>query len=98
MLDPVFEVPPENQVERLQSDVFFPLDQQAMRKIDPNPVNVGTLARAWREYLGLTQKEVAGRMGITQAALSQMEAGEKRLRKTTLEKLAAAMGIGTEQL
>ena len=57
-----------------------------------------TLARAWREYLGLTQKEVAGRMGITQAALSQMEAGEKRMRKTTLEKLAAAMGIGTEQL
>ncbi len=37
-------------------------------------------------------------MGITQAALSQMEAGEKRLRKVTLEKLAAAMGIGVEQL
>ena len=57
-----------------------------------------TLVRAWREYLGLTQKEVAKRMGITQAALSQMEAGEKRLRKATLEKLAAAMGIGVEQL
>ena len=57
-----------------------------------------TLARAWREYLGLTQKEVAERMGITQAALSQMEAGEKRLRKATLEKLAAAMGTGVEQL
>lgn len=37
-------------------------------------------------------------MGITQAALSQMEAGETRLRKATLEKLAAAMGIGVEQL
>ena len=57
-----------------------------------------TLVRAWREYLDLTQKEVAKRMGITQAALSQMEAGEKRLRKATLEKLAAAMGIGVEQL
>jgi DNA-binding XRE family transcriptional regulator len=57
-----------------------------------------TLTRAWREYLGLTQKEVAGRMGITQAALSQMEAGEKRLRKATLVKLAAALGIGAEQL
>ena len=33
-----------------------------------------TLVRAWREYLGLTQKDVAKRMGITQAALSQMEA------------------------
>ena len=57
-----------------------------------------TLVRAWREYLGLTQKEVAKRMGITQVALSQMEAGEKRLRKVTLEKLATAMGIGIEQL
>ena len=37
-------------------------------------------------------------MGITQAALSQMEAGEKRLRKATLEKLAMAMGISVEQL
>ena len=29
----------------------------------------GTLARAWQEYLDLTQKEVAGRMDITQTAL-----------------------------
>jgi DNA-binding XRE family transcriptional regulator len=57
-----------------------------------------TLARAWREYLELTQKEVARRMGITQAALSQMESGEKRFRKVTLEKLSRAMGIGVEQL
>jgi hypothetical protein len=28
----------------------------------------------------------------------EMEAGEKRLRKTTLEKIAVAMGIGAEQL
>ncbi len=56
------------------------------------------LVRAWREYKGLTQTEVAERMGITQAALSQMEAGEKRLRKATLEKLAIAMGISVEQL
>lgn len=57
-----------------------------------------TLARAWREYLGMTQKEVADRMGITQAALSQMESGEKKLRKATLEKMAKAMGIALEQL
>lgn len=57
-----------------------------------------SLARAWREYLGLTQKEVASRMGITQAALSQMESGEKKLRKASLEKLAAALGVTVEQL
>lgn len=57
-----------------------------------------SIVRAWREYKGLTQTEVAERMGITQAALSQMESGEKRLRKATMEKLAVAMGISVEQL
>ena len=57
-----------------------------------------SLARAWREYLGLTQVEVAARMGISQAALSQMESGEKKLRKASLEKLAQALGVTVEQL
>ena len=56
------------------------------------------LIRAWREYLGLTQVQVAQRAGISQAALSQMEAGGKRLRKSTLEKLALAMGVNVEQI
>lgn len=57
-----------------------------------------TYLRAWREYLGLTQAAVAERAGITQAALSQMENGESRPRKTTKRKLAGAMGINLEQL
>jgi ribosome-binding protein aMBF1 (putative translation factor) len=54
--------------------------------------------RAWREYLGLTQKEVSVRMNITQAALSQMEKPGAKLRKPTREKLAEALGISYEQL
>ncbi len=57
-----------------------------------------TLLRAWREYLGQTQAEVAEKAGITQAALSQMESGESKLRKATRIKLAEAMGINREQL
>jgi len=57
-----------------------------------------TYLRAWREYLGLTQAEVAEKAGITQAALSQMENGESRLRKATKEKLAHAMGLNPDQL
>jgi transcriptional regulator with XRE-family HTH domain len=37
-------------------------------------------------------------MGISQAALSQMESGEKKLRKASLEKLAGALGVTVEQL
>ena len=57
-----------------------------------------TYLRAWREYLGLTQAEVAEKAGITQAALSQMESGESKLRKATRVKLATAMGLNAEQL
>lgn len=54
--------------------------------------------RAWREYLHLTQAEVAERAEITQAALSQIESGAHKARKATREKLARAMGISAEQL
>lgn len=56
------------------------------------------LVKAWRTHLGLTQREVAKRAGISQAALSQMEKSTNELRTTTLEKLARAMGLSVEQL
>ena len=52
---------------------------------------------AWREHFGLTQAEVAGRIGITQAAYAQMER-VKQPRKATLEKVASALGLEVEQL
>ena len=56
------------------------------------------LLKAWRKYLGFTQKTVAQRAGISQSALSQMERTTVNNRTTTLEKLAKAMGIETAQL
>lgn len=53
--------------------------------------------RAWREHLGLTQAEVAHRLGISQSAYAQQEAKEN-LRKSTREKIARALGIDPEQL
>ena len=53
--------------------------------------------QAWREYLNLTQAEVPEKMGITQAAYSQMEAAKKN-RKATLQKIAEAMNIDYLQL
>ena len=57
-----------------------------------------SLIRAWREYLKMTQEEVAEKAGISQPALAQMEKPGARPRKTTLEKLACAMGLDVEQL
>ncbi len=56
------------------------------------------LIKAWRLYLKLTQKEVAKKAGITQAALSQMERAENTNRTATLKKLAVAMGLDVEQV
>lgn len=56
-----------------------------------------SMLAAWREYLMLTQEEMAQRMGITQASYAQIEAA-KRPRKATLERAAVAMGITLEQL
>jgi len=56
-----------------------------------------TAAKAWREHFGLTQTEVATRMGITQAAYSQLENSDK-LRSSSRRKIAAALGINADLL
>lgn len=53
--------------------------------------------RAWREYLGLNQAEVADRMGITQSAYSKIEI-KTSIKRHTRAKLAKALGIFEEQL
>ena len=74
----------------------------AERDLIPNAVvsrtvDGATPLRAWREHLGLTQAQVADRLGISQSAYAQQEASE-RLRKSTREKIAAALGITSRQL
>lgn len=59
--------------------------------------NAFTPIKAWREYLGFTQLEIATRLGITHKAFAQLEASAK-LRKSTLHKIANALGLAVEQL
>lgn len=80
-----------------------------MRLISPTPTiphevvgmvvkNNYSLLRAWREHLGVTQEEMARRLNIKQAAISQQEAPEKKPRPATLKKWAEALEITVEQL
>ncbi|HET8984870.1 MAG TPA: helix-turn-helix transcriptional regulator [Trueperaceae bacterium] len=71
-------------------DVPWAVVRQALREDT-------SLIRPWREFLGLTQHVVAERIGISQAALAQIERS-KRPRKATLLRLAEALGIEYEQL
>ena len=47
---------------------------------------------ARRVKLGLTQTELAARMGTSQSAVARIESGEGDVRLSTLERYAAALG------
>jgi transcriptional regulator with XRE-family HTH domain len=47
---------------------------------------------AKRMALGLSQTEVAARMGTSQSAVARLESGDADLRLSTLERYAAAIG------
>ena len=47
---------------------------------------------ACRVDLGLSQTEVAARMGTSQSAVARLESGEADVRLSTLERYAAALG------
>jgi len=46
-----------------------------------------------RHAVGLSQTEVAARMGTSQSAVARLEAGEADVRLSTLERYAAAVGF-----
>lgn len=57
-----------------------------------------SIIRAWREYLNLTQQELAQRAGLSQPALARVEKIDAKPRVATLKKLALAMDISVAQL
>lgn len=58
----------------------------------------GSLIRAWREYKGFTQEDIAARMCICQPAYQQIEEKTTKLRPDTLKKIAKALDVQEEQL
>lgn len=91
---PAFVVVPYAQFQRMSAG-FTP--KTIPHAVVSAEVDGASATKAWREYLRLTQAEVAARMGISQAAFAQMEAA-KRPRKATLAKIAAALGLDIDQL
>ncbi len=62
---------------------------------EPNAIdepNFGLALRRMRLNAGLSQRELAERIGSTQSAVARMEKGEAEPKFCTLEKLAAALG------
>ncbi|URG53163.1 helix-turn-helix transcriptional regulator [Pectobacterium quasiaquaticum] len=57
-----------------------------------------SLQAAWRIFRGFSQQEVATALGMTQAAVSQLESPDSRPQKRTREKLAKLYNCEPEQL
>ncbi|HMX06334.1 MAG TPA: helix-turn-helix transcriptional regulator [Microthrixaceae bacterium] len=56
-------------------------------------LEVGEQVRDAREAAGLTQRELASRMGTSQAAIARLEAGGVGATLTTLQKVATALNL-----
>jgi len=56
-------------------------------------LDVGEKVRDAREAAGLSQRELAARMGTSQAAVARLEAGGVGATLTTLQKMAAALHL-----
>ncbi len=79
--------------ERPDEDVTLPNEVVKLAVLEDKGI-----VRAWREHLGLTQAEIARRMGVTQSAYAQLEQRKSGLRYSTRLRLADAFGVEPEQL
>ena len=66
-------------------------DEQASRMAEDRGRLVRELAEQ-RQAAGLSQTEVAARMGTSQSAVARLESGTADVRASTLERYAAAVG------
>jgi DNA-binding transcriptional regulator YiaG len=66
--------------------------EMALRRMSAGRQQLISDLAAQRQSAGLSQTEVAARMGTSQSAVARLEAGEADLRMSTLERYAAAIG------
>jgi len=94
---PVFAVVPYEQWLALTSEheeqVYIPHEVVGIQLMEEC-----SLLTAWRKYKKMTQTVVAKKIGITQAALSQIEHPDSSPQKATLQKIANALGVDVAQL
>lgn len=84
---------PVNRMPRIPADGTIPHEVVSLMA-----GNNWSIIRAWREYLGITQMEMAARLGIRQPSYAAMEASGAKTKKITRERIAVAMGVQFDQI
>jgi transcriptional regulator with XRE-family HTH domain len=64
----------------------------------PGLADLGDQVSGWRRARGLTQADLESRAGLAHNALSRIETGQVSPRLASLEKIANALGLTTEEL
>jgi ribosome-binding protein aMBF1 (putative translation factor) len=64
----------------------------ALRRMSQDRGRLMRELAARRQETGLSQTEVAARMGTSQSAVARLESGDADVRASTLERYAAALG------
>ena len=64
----------------------------ALRRMAEQRAGLVRSLAARRQAVGLSQTEVAARMGTSQSAVARLESGTADVRASTLERYAAAIG------
>ena len=64
----------------------------ALRRMSQDRNRLMRELAARRQDAGLSQTEIAARMGTSQSAVARLESGEADVRASTLERYAAALG------
>ncbi len=82
--------PKEPEVPRLPLLPGF--REMALRRMSAERRRLVAELASQRQSAGLSQTEVAARMGTSQSAVARLEAGEADARASTLERYAAAVG------
>lgn len=103
---PAFAVLPWNEYQMLVKQSTKPNNDTNQWWGDDTPhevvvdvfTNQKSKIKAWREFLNLTQQEVADKAGIKQAALARIENSDSKPRFDTLKKIANSMKITLSQI
>jgi len=66
--------------------------EMALRRMAAERAGLVRVLVAQRQAAGLSQTEVAARMGTSQSAVARLESGTTDVRASTLERYAAAIG------
>lgn len=69
-----------------------------MDKSDSIYIGIGRAIRNGRTKAGLTQKELAKRVGLTRTSITHIEAGEHRIQVHILYFIAEAVGVSADSL